>query len=339
MSSWHTYPSIFNLGHKAVVELLNGPVNVEEKVDGSQFSFGKFSTGEIDESAPSWEGVKPYKTELRVRSKGAIIQPDAPPKMFARAVDAVIERRLLLHPGYTYRGEVLDRPKHNVLAYGRVPKGNVILFDINDGEESYLSYEAKVAEAARIGFEVVPLLHSGTLGFPDLTRILETTSCLGGPRIEGVVVKPCGYNLFGLDKKVLFGKYVSEAFKEVAGVEWKKSNPRSADILDILAAKYTTRARWEKSIQHLCDAGQLSNSPKDIGPLVKEIQADVLRECRDDIVEVLLEWALPHLRRGVVKGFPEYYKQQLLREAFDETDCSGVGVGSTDTPVGGQGDA
>ena len=40
MSSWHSYPSIFNLGHKAIERLLDGPVNVEEKIDGSQFSFG-----------------------------------------------------------------------------------------------------------------------------------------------------------------------------------------------------------------------------------------------------------------------------------------------------------
>ena len=40
MSSWHNYASIFALGHKALQELLWDDVVIEEKVDGSQFSFG-----------------------------------------------------------------------------------------------------------------------------------------------------------------------------------------------------------------------------------------------------------------------------------------------------------
>jgi hypothetical protein len=40
MSSWHSYSSIYALGHKALAELFMEPVLIEEKVDGSQFSFG-----------------------------------------------------------------------------------------------------------------------------------------------------------------------------------------------------------------------------------------------------------------------------------------------------------
>lgn len=41
MDSFHSYPAVFNLGHKAIESLLtSGPVIVEEKIDGSQFSFG-----------------------------------------------------------------------------------------------------------------------------------------------------------------------------------------------------------------------------------------------------------------------------------------------------------
>jgi hypothetical protein len=41
MSSWHSYPSIYNLGHRALTDLFSGGlVLVQEKVDGSQFSFG-----------------------------------------------------------------------------------------------------------------------------------------------------------------------------------------------------------------------------------------------------------------------------------------------------------
>ena len=35
-----SYPKVYNLGHKAITDLLLDPIIVEEKVDGSQFSFG-----------------------------------------------------------------------------------------------------------------------------------------------------------------------------------------------------------------------------------------------------------------------------------------------------------
>lgn len=34
MSSWTSYPKVWNLGHKAIADLLRGEVVVQEKVDG-----------------------------------------------------------------------------------------------------------------------------------------------------------------------------------------------------------------------------------------------------------------------------------------------------------------
>lgn len=41
-SSWNSYPQIYALGHRYLEDLLKDPVLVEEKIDGSQFSFGRF---------------------------------------------------------------------------------------------------------------------------------------------------------------------------------------------------------------------------------------------------------------------------------------------------------
>ena len=46
-TSWHSYGKIFNLGHKETEALFDGPVVVEEKIDGSQFSFGSIN-GELN---------------------------------------------------------------------------------------------------------------------------------------------------------------------------------------------------------------------------------------------------------------------------------------------------
>ena len=295
-TSWHSYPKIYALGHKNIDELLFDEVLVEEKIDGSQISFGRFNG------------------ELKIRSKGADIIPDAPPKMFAKGVEII--KTLDLHDGWTYRGEYLDKPKHNALAYDRIPNNHIIIFDINVGEEDYISYSTKVAEAHRLGFETVPRLFYGTIGSAnDVLSFLETPSILGGQKIEGVVIK--NYKRFSLDKKVMIGKFVSESFKEVHRAAWKESNPTKKDVVDQLIEQLKTPARWNKAIQHLREAGTLTDSPKDIGNLIKEIQSDTIAECKDEIMEALYKHAIEHIKRGIIGGFPEWYKEQLMNKQFD----------------------
>lgn len=301
MSSWHSYPKIYALGHRAVKELTCEAVTVEEKIDGSQFSFFLFNG------------------ELRARSKGKEIILDEPEKMFLKAVDTIREIINLLHDGWTYRAEYLSKPKHNVLCYGRVPEKHLIIFDINTEEEVYLDHEAKAKEAKRIGLEVVPLLFNGKLqNASDVAELLETDSVLGGTKIEGVVVK--NYERFGLDKKALMGKYVSEKFKEKHDKDWKKNNPSKADVIMFLMEKYRTEARWEKAVQHLRERGELEGSPKDIGNLIKEVQTDLHNECEDEIKGALYRFAIPKIRRKSTAGLPEWYKERLLQEQFKKEE-------------------
>lgn len=42
MDSWHSYPKIWALGHSETQEIFKSPVIIEEKIDGSQFNFGRF---------------------------------------------------------------------------------------------------------------------------------------------------------------------------------------------------------------------------------------------------------------------------------------------------------
>jgi len=289
MNSWHSYPSIYNLGHAALEPIAGMPLQVEEKIDGSQFSFGRFGG------------------ELRVRSKGKEMIADAPEKMFAAGVEHV--KTLDLRDGWTYRGEFLGKPKHNTLAYERIPTGHVIIFDINPAEESYLSYEEKQAEAARVGLECVPRLHTGVMTTNKLKELLDTQSVLGNVTIEGVVLKQ--YSLFGPDKKVLMAKFVSEAFKEKHSRSWKVENPGQSDIVDNIIAELRTDARFTKTVQHLRDDGVLTGELRDIPALMKELSTDTYREEETYIKELLFKWAWPKIQRGVQRGLPEWYKQHL----------------------------
>jgi hypothetical protein len=309
ITSWHSYPSIYAIGHRYLKDLLLDPVIVEEKIDGSQFSFGKF----LDETGAEF---------LRCRSKGCQLNVDCPDKMFQKAVDTAKELFPILNLGWTYRGEYLAKPKHNTLAYERTPNKFVILFDINTAEEEYLNYEEKKLEAERLGLETVPLVHLGMVDNIELFRsFLDKQSILGGQKIEGVVVK--NYNRFGKDKKALMGKFVSEAFKEVHGGEWRKNNPTSGDIINNLILKYKTPARWAKALQHLAEAGQITDSPKDIGILMKEVPVDVLKECEQEIKDELFAHAWKHISRGLSGGLPEWYKDELLKKQFETTSMKG----------------
>lgn len=299
MTSWHSYPKIYNLGHKALTSLFDGPFIIEEKIDGSQISFGIFDD------------------DLRMRSKNREFAPDEADSLFAKAAESVKAVAHLLRDGYTYRGEYLAKPQHNALKYDRVPENHIIIFDVNTGEEEYADPHWKRAEADRIGFEYVTEFFINSEASKDaLMSLLENESCLGGPKIEGVVIK--NYTQFGPDKKALMGKHVSEAFKEVHRKTWGESNPSSKNILDTLADELRTEARWAKAVQHLREAGKITDTPADIPNILGEIQRDILVEEDDYITSKLRRWALPHIRRNVVKGAAEWYKERLLEKQFEE---------------------
>lgn len=302
--SWHSYPKIYNLGHSALNDLFLDDVIIEEKVDGSQFSFGIFNG------------------EIRCRSKGQQLIVDAPEALFIKAVETVKRLAPYLKDGYTYRAEYLSKPKHNALAYDRIPKDHLIIFDISPNEEEYLPYPAKALEAARLGLEIVPLVYQGpVINAAALINLMDTVSVLGGQKIEGVVVK--NYKRFGPDKKVLLGKHVSEAFKEVHKNDWAKSNPKQGDILTLLSEQFRSKARWNKAIQHLTEKGQLEGTPRDIPTLIKEVQSDIETECVEEIVKQVLAWAMPHIKRRSIAGLPEWYKEILVEKQFEKKASNG----------------
>jgi hypothetical protein len=150
----------------------------------------------------------------------------------------------------------------------------------------------------------------------SLIDLLDRTSILGGQKIEGIVIK--NYNRFGMDKKVLMGKFVSEKYKEVHAGAWRESNPTKTDIIQSLIVAYRTPTRWNKAIQHLRESGGLDGSPKDIGGLIKEVQNDVKAECKEEIMSALFGYAWPQIQRGIVSGLPQWYKDELMKNQFEK---------------------
>lgn len=291
-----SYGSIYALGHHAVADILEGSVEATEKVDGSQISFGVIDG------------------EISIRSKGQQLHIGANNQMFELAVNQIRIIEPWLIPGWVYRGEYLMKPKHNTLAYLRVPDRNIMIYDIERGigSEDYLRWRERDEEASRIGLEVCPLLFNGEgLTFDKIQTYLNLESVLGGVTIEGVVVK--NYSKFTEDKKPAKAKFVSPDFKEKHGKEWKTGNPTQKDVVQLLIDELRTEARWAKSVQHLREDGRLEGSPRDIGPLIKEAQEDILREEEDYIKDKLFKHFSAQIVRGAISGLPDWYKEQLAR--------------------------
>lgn len=301
MSSWHSYPKIYNVGHAAAKELFFDDVVIEEKVDGSQFSFGMIDG------------------QLKVRSKGVEMDPEHPEKMFSKAVETVKSIADRLIDGWTYSGEYLQKPKHNTLAYDRTPKGNIAIFDVRRAEEDYATRSEKEVIANALGLEVVPVLYCGPGSQVDADTIAEMmrrVSFLGGQAIEGVVIK--NYHRFGPDKKALMGKHVSEEFKEKHGTSWAEANPGQGDVIQKIIDTYRTPARFDKAIIHLKEKGLLTGTPKDIGALIAEVKEDLMLECGDEIKALLWQLHERKILSGVSSGMPQYYKEKLLKEQFQQ---------------------
>jgi len=173
--------------------------------------------------------------------------------------------------------------------------------------------------ANKFGIEAVPIIYKGRIkNSLELLTLLERESILGGTTIEGVVVK--NYNkpflLGGQPIPIMAGKFVSEKFKEVNSERWDKEE-KTKSRLDMFMESFRTEARWGKAVQHLKDSDKLSNEPKDIGLLIKEIQVDIETEEADNIKGWLWGEFKGQVMRRAVAGMPEWYKEQLLKGSFE----------------------
>lgn len=290
------FPKILHIGHKQISDIFDGDVEITEKIDGSQLGFGKING------------------ELFVRSKGKEQDFDDPDKMFKGATEFVKTIADKLPDNIALYGEWLNKPKHNVLAYDRTPKNGIALFGVCDPiTQEHLGMDEISAWAEQLDVDTVPLLFKGEANAQMVLDMVDKTdSFLGGQKIEGVVVKRYTPWMFmgRVPLSVMSGKYVSEAFKEVHAKDWKKEHTGKGK-LDILISQYRSEARWNKAIQHLRDNGELDNSPKDIGAIIKEVRADVTAEEMENIKDQLWEIYKGDILRHTTSGLPEWYKKKL----------------------------
>lgn len=301
----NSFPKIYQLGKREIENIFKSEVEITEKVDGSQFCFGVDLEG-----------------KLRFRSKGKELFFDGCEKMFQCGAQYIIDFNQticnVLKPGTFIYGELLSKPKHNVLAYERVPNHNIIVFGVLEGL-NYVEDYGKIKEYAdKLDLETVPLIFKGLVETPEHIQELvgKTVSVLGKEIIEGIVVKNYRQHTSIGDPSPCFGKYVRAEFKERHGDEWQMNSKKNT--LEQFIEGFRHEGRMRKAMQHLRERGLLTESLKDIGPLIVEVKNDIRAEESNTIKEFLFKQFIEQIERKAVAGLPEWYKDVLLKGAFNE---------------------
>jgi hypothetical protein len=249
---------------------------------------------------------------------------EQPDDLFIPAVDSVLRNVDIIPSDIVFYGETLGRKKHNVLDYGCVPLNNIALFAaMKIHSQSIMPYNDLRYWARRFRMATVPILWEGEIDprsdlLAFMGSLLNFDSVLGNTKIEGVVVK--NYNLDGMIGgqylPYLTGKFVSERFREKSSRKAYGAAKTRQSLIEYFKS-FRTEARWQKAIQHLRDDGTLTGEPKDIGPLLKELWEDFRKEEEANIMAWLWRKHEKQIHRSLIAGFPEWYKEQILKGEID----------------------
>lgn len=293
------FPKIFAIGTDYIKDIFQNDVEITEKIDGSQFSFGKVNG------------------ELYMRSKGCIQYKDKHDKMFSLAVSYALSIESLIPDGMVFYCEYLKTERHNILKYNRTPKNNLIMFGASSINDCFIHNWREYAKKFYI--EAVPVLFQGKINSAnEIIKLLETESILGGCKIEGFVVKNYEKPFLLGEQPIplMCGKYVSESFKENHKENWGKEYS-SKGKWETFLESFRTEALWNKSIQRLKEESKLENSPRDIGLILKEINKDIESEQKEDVKEFLWNEYKREIFANATRGLPEWYKEKLLKSNFN----------------------
>jgi hypothetical protein len=292
-----SFPKILHIGDKQILSLFDTEVEITEKIDGSQFGWGK------------------ENGKLFVRSKGKEQDLDDTDMMFVQGVEYVKTIAERIPDNFTFYGEYLQKPKHNTLAYDRIPKNHIALFGVYDASaHEFLDYKYIAEWAEKLVVDAVPIFKIGNSSPEEvLDMVKNQPSYLGGQNIEGLVVKAYKPWLFlnQIPLTVMSGKYVTEQFKEVHNKNWKAENTGKGK-LEVAMSQYRSEARWNKAIQHLRESGLLTGTPKDIGGLIKEVRKDVIEEESEAIKAELWSIYKNDFLKVATSGLPDWYKHQIV---------------------------
>lgn len=220
------YDKIHRLGKEETDGILEGPVTIQEKIDGANTSI--------------WVGEDGY---LRTGSRNNDIT-GADFNGFNAYVQTHegIKKLLIDFPQYTLYGEWLVR--HTIL-YKETAYKKWYMFDIYDNElGEYIPVNRVMALADQ--YEIDQPLDFGVITVTDLKQLEDLVGKTGlGEKGEGIVIKRYGWkNSFG---EHAYAKMVTEDFKEDNAVTFGGNNKFSDTYEEVyLVNKFMTLGRVQK---------------------------------------------------------------------------------------------
>ena len=301
------YPKILTIGNKLLAQLFDDPVEISEKVDGSQFR------------------VRLTKDQVMWGSKNKGCTQEG---MFNVAI--MVAKEIWVQDVWRTFGdditlfcEYLKSEKHNTIKYNRVPLNNLYLFGaIIDGE--HLETDVLIDLANEIGIDPPNIISYKKINNSDeLNDLLQIESYLGRSKIEGIVIKnyhksydPLLVSTQQFLGYPLAGKLVREDFREKNNANWK-ANKRSKGI-DKIAEVYFTAQRLRKVIQHLEEEGKIQGEKKDLKYLIPGFYSDLYEECSDEITEMIMKEVWNDIKRRGSSFVVSEYIEYLTRKQFKE---------------------
>lgn len=321
------YGKVMSWGSKTIEPFVRSDTKIviQEKIDGSHFSFGSIN-GELwmrSKNIDIFFNAANGGVKIATKNRVEVYSADNIPGDYAASIATAVRLHDegLLPDKWIFRCEAMRGPKHVSLAYDRAPTGNLVLFDIDrsGGADDYLPVEALKEWADRLGVECVITLYEGArLTNTQIRAFLNTESALGGPKIEGLVIKPVDVpfndpRAYDREGRRMIGKLLRKDFEEVDHNKRKNSTRPTNDIVGRICDSLATEARWRKAVQRLREEGDLHGTPKDIGPLIRSIQVDVHEEEADNIAAALYD----HHRQTLFREVTRQEKEKIGHKLYD----------------------
>jgi hypothetical protein len=225
MSKFRKYEKIMRMGKDETVGLLTGKIHLMEKIDGANLQVW------IEDSIIHIGSRNNDLTFSGNAFNGAVVYINQ---------HEGINRLLKEHPSYRLYGEWLV--KHTI-SYKETCYKKFYLFDIHT-PEGYMSID-KVIEIAK-EYDITYAPYHGVFENPSIEQLQEFVGKTEfGDRGEGIVLKNMEFiNEFG---DIVYGKIVTESFKEDNGVTFGGNNKHSDSYNEMYVVnKYMTLARIKK---------------------------------------------------------------------------------------------
>ena len=303
------YPKVLSLGQPLIADIFGHPVEISEKVDGSQCR------------------IQLTDDFVKCGSKNVNCADE---KMFRLAHEQA-ERIWNEQIWWTFGDEItlftefLNKEKHNVLIYGRVPQNNLYLFGaMADGKHLQTDELIELAKELQIEPPCIFASQKIVESQSDIEEYLEIQSVLGNVKVEGVVIKQYHETYPALLASTqaftgypMAGKLVRDDFKERLNKEWSAKKQRETPLAKV-ATEFFTDARFRKAIQHLEDEGKITYEMNNLKYIIPEFYTDLVDEERDEIVKLAMSDFWRQLKRKSDNFAVQEWKKFLVEEQFRE---------------------